>query len=160
MVGGSPAPLLCLSLSAARGPGAALSQPSPPFQGSRQVGLGGGQTQSEGLFLFPIGKPTQGLHWVLSPRARLSETRSLGPSSACKTLPLGRANFKGPGGVGGTLCSCPGLGSSFPSQHLSESPAVGTTGQHHLCSGWQSPPWGGGSHCGPGMGGGNCWFTE
>lgn len=44
------------------------------------------------------------------------------------------------------LCSCPGRGSSFPSRHLSGSPAAGTTGQHRLCSGWQSPPWAGGSH--------------
>ena len=46
------------------------------------------------------------------------------------------------------MCSCPGRGSSSPSRHLSGSPAVGTTDQRHLCSGWQSPPWAGGSHCG------------
>lgn len=58
----------------------------------------------------------------------------------------GQSQLQGPGG--GTLCSCPGPGSSFPSRRLSGSPAADTTGQHRLCSGWQSPPWAGGSHCG------------
>lgn len=58
----------------------------------------------------------------------------------------GQRQLQGPWAGQGTLCSCPGHGSSFPSQHLLGSPAAGTTGQHHLCSGWQSPPWAGGSH--------------
>lgn len=49
-------------------------------------------------------------------------------------------------GGGGTLCSCPGHGSSFPSRRQSGSPAAGTTGLRLLCSGWQSPRWAGGSH--------------
>lgn len=52
------------------------------------------------------------------------------------------------GGWGGTLCSGPGPGSSSPSLRLSGSPAAGTTDRHRPCSGWRSPPWAGGSHCG------------
>lgn len=46
-----------------------------------------------------------------------------------------------------TLCFCPGLWSSSPSQRLSGSPAVGTTGLRPPCFESRSPPSATGSHC-------------
>lgn len=83
----------------------------------------------------------------LAPLPRESEP-VLGCGQTCPRASLARGPVLPGRGWGSTLCSGPGPGSSSPSLHPSGSPAAGTTGQRRLCSGWQSPPWAGGSHCG------------
>lgn len=102
--------------------------------------------------------PSLGHSAVWGPEAALCPTPlprgsepGLGCGQTCLSARMGLL-AQGPvlpeGGWGGTLCSGPGPGSSSPSPRPSGSPAAGTTDRRHPCSGWRSPPWAGGSHCG------------